>query len=77
MKKITVLKAKANETHARSILKAVSYRAIIIISIFVTTLLTTGKLASAVQVTGITAITGTIIYYLHERVWSRIKWGRI
>lgn len=68
--------AKPNETHARSIVKAVTYRVIIIISIFIITFITTSKLASALQITGITAITGTIIYYLHERVWSRIKWGR-
>ncbi len=77
MKKSKILQTKPNESHARSIVKAVSYRLVIIISIFITTLLTTGKLASAVQVTGITAITGTIIYYVHERIWSRIKWGRI
>lgn len=64
------------ETATRSVVKSITYRVLIIISIFIVTLLTTGKLASAVQITGITAITGTIIYYLHERAWSLIKWGR-
>ncbi len=76
MKKARILKAKPTETHMRSIVKAVSYRVVIVISIFLITLFTTGKLASALQITGITAITGTILYYLHERVWARINWGR-
>lgn len=76
MKKTRILKTKPTETHMRSIVKAVSYRVVIVISIFLITLFTTGKLASALQITGITAITGTILYYLHERVWARINWGR-
>ena len=68
---------KHSETHARSIVKSVTYRVIIIISIFIVSFLTTRRLVDAASITGITAITGTILYYLHERVWSRIQWGRI
>ncbi len=64
------------DTQARSIVKAITYRILIVISIFVISLLTTGRLDVAASITGITAITGTIIYYLHERVWSMIRWGR-
>ncbi len=65
-----------SETHARSILKAVTYRVLIIISVFIIIYWQTGKLDTAAAITGITTITGTTIYYLHERVWSRVKWGR-
>ncbi len=76
MARKSTIKLQHSETAARSLLKSVTYRVLIIISIFIVTLLATGKLASALQITGITAITGTIIYYLHERVWSLIRWGR-
>ncbi len=65
------------ETHMRSVVKTFTYRIIIIISIFTITYLTTKRLNDAASITGITTITGTIIYYLHERVWSQIKWGRM
>lgn len=64
------------ESRTRSIVKAIVYRCLIIISIFVITYFETGKLQDALSITGITAVTGTIIYYLHERVWSGISWGR-
>lgn len=65
------------ETRLRSIVKAVVYRLLIVLSIFIITYLETGRLSDAAAITGITAITGTIIYYIHERVWSNISWGRI
>lgn len=71
-----VRKLQYTETPTRSIVKAITYRVLIVISIFVTTYITTHNLASAVQVTGIAAIIGTIIYYFHERAWSLVKWGR-
>jgi len=65
------------ETHTRSVVKTFTYRIIIIISIFTITYFTTKRLNDAASITGITTITGTTIYYLHERVWSQIKWGRM
>lgn len=65
------------ESRTRSIVKAIVYRCLIIVSIFVITYFETGKLQDALSITGITAVTGTIIYYLHERVWSGISWGRV
>jgi uncharacterized membrane protein len=64
------------ETRTRSIVKALVYRSLIVVSIFIITYLETGQLTDAISITGITTITGTIIYYLHERVWSSISWGR-
>ncbi len=50
---------------------------VIIISIFTITYITTGEIADALVITSITAVTGTIIYYIHERVWNNIHWGKI
>lgn len=72
-----VITSKPTETHTRSVVKAIVYRLIIVISIFTITYATTRRLADTASITGLTAISGTIIYYLYERVWSRIKWGRI
>ncbi len=76
MKRSRILKTKPTETHARSIVKAVVYRVLIVLSVFIITYATTHRVADAASITGLTAISGTIIYYIYERVWSRITWGR-
>ncbi len=73
MKKV---KIRHSETHARSIVKSITYRVVIVISVFLVTFFETGRFYDAAAITGITAVTGTIIYYFHERIWSAIKWGR-
>ncbi len=65
-----------SETRARSIVKAVLYRLLIIISAFIVVYWQTGRIDMATSITGITTITGTTIYYFYERVWSKVKWGR-
>ena len=70
-------KSKHTETHLRTLVKTITYRIIIIVSIFTITYITTGEIADALAITSITAITGTIIYYLHERIWNNIHWGKL
>lgn len=72
----TKSKVGPSETHARSLVKTLTYRVVIIISIFSVTYIITGSLDDSLSITGTTAITGTILYYLHERIWADIKWGR-
>ncbi|MDQ5943602.1 MAG: hypothetical protein QG675_370 [Patescibacteria group bacterium] len=70
-------KSAHTETHLRTFVKTITYRMVIIISIFTITYITTGEIADALVITSITAVTGTIIYYIHERVWNNIHWGKI
>jgi len=63
------------ETRKRSIAKAINYRLICIIILAIMTYLITGNLT---QMTAIVLIFQSIqifIYYIHKRVWERIKWG--
>ncbi len=60
----------------RSIAKTISYRVVISIELFFVTWYFTKSLNSALQLTGWTAIASTVIYYLHERAWAHIAWGR-
>jgi len=70
-------KIKQHHDHwRRSLVKTVTYRIIIVITVFTTSYLVTHKTSEALQITGWNAVTATIIYYFHERAWSRIKWGR-
>ena len=64
------------ETHSRSLAKAVSWRATGSIDTFIVAFVITGnpKIAGSVAVTEI--VTKILIYYLHERVWAFIPWGK-
>lgn len=66
------------KTHAhvsRSLLKSVTFRAIILVSDFTVVFLLTGQIAVTTALVIITNFSSTIIYFLHERVWERISFG--
>jgi sulfate adenylyltransferase large subunit len=64
------------ETHARSLVKAVSWRATGSLDTFIVAFVITRspKIAGSVAVTEI--LTKIIIYYCHERVWAWVPWGK-
>jgi sulfate adenylyltransferase subunit 1 (EFTu-like GTPase family) len=68
--------ASWTETHARSLAKAVSWRATGSIDTFLVAFVITSspKIAGSVAVTEI--VTKILIYYLHERMWAWIPWGK-
>jgi uncharacterized membrane protein len=59
----------------RSIVKAVTYRGIIICLDFLVIYLLTGKVMTAAAFMIVSNIYTTVAYFLHERVWAGIKWG--
>lgn len=60
----------------RSLAKAISYRITGTLYTILLTLLITGKLRWALSV-GFGELFGkVVIYYLHERAWERISFGR-
>ena len=66
-----------SEKSYRSIVKSVSWRTIGTIDTFVISLLVTGKLDFALTIGGIEVFTKMTLYYIHERTWNKINFGRI
>ena len=64
------------ESHARSIVKAVSWRTLGTADTFVISWFLTERLALAGSIAGLEFATKLAWYYLHERIWSMIQWGR-
>ena len=62
-------------TGKRSLVKAVTYRAFIVCLDFVAIYLLTGKAGLAVGFMVVSNIYTTVGYFVHERLWARIKWG--
>ena len=64
------------ETVKRSVLKAVSYRLIILVLDFFSIYFFTGQTKIALGFMIVSNIYTSIVYFFHERVWNKIKWGK-
>ncbi|MDO8516470.1 MAG: DUF2061 domain-containing protein [bacterium] len=61
---------------SRSLVKALTYRAIITVLNFVVVYFLTRRTDMAIGFTLINAVYTSIAYYFHERWWSAVEWGR-
>jgi uncharacterized membrane protein len=64
------------EKHYRSIIKAFSWRLTGTLDTIVVSFFVSGKLHIAVTIGCVELFTKIVLYYLHERVWNRIAFGR-
>lgn len=67
----------AEETLRRSVVKTISYRVVILVLDFGAIYLFTGQLKVAFGFMIVSNIYTTVGYFFHERIWDRIKWGKI
>jgi uncharacterized membrane protein len=69
--------SSSGETRRRAIVKAMTYRIIVAVTLAIISWYYTGNLfeTSAVSITY--TIIATAIYYLHERAWIKVKWGKV
>ena len=63
------------ESGRRSLVKALTYRILVMSLDFVTIYLLTGAWHVALGFMIVSNIYTTISYLAHERIWARIKWG--
>lgn len=66
----------AVEKHWRSVAKAVSWRVTGTVDTIVISWIITGTLTVALSIGFVEVFTKMFLYYLHERIWNRIKAGR-
>lgn len=59
----------------RSIVKAITYRVFIVCLDFTAIYLFTGKVNVALGFMIVSNVYTTVGYFLHERLWARIRWG--
>jgi uncharacterized membrane protein len=63
-------------TVKRSLTKTVSWRIIGSIDTMIITYIVTGNWKFGLAVGSVEVVTKIVLYYIHERAWQRIKWGR-
>ncbi|SDR68209.1 Uncharacterized membrane protein [Polaribacter sp. KT25b] len=67
---------KTSEKPVRSIAKALSWRIVGTLDTLVVSYILTGKIALAASIASVDFITKLILYFFHERIWNKIKWGK-
>ena len=63
-------------TIKRSLAKTVSWRTVGSIDTMVITYIVTGNWKFGLAVGSVEVMSKIILYYIHERIWERIKWGK-
>ena len=64
------------DSHARSVAKAVSWRTLGTLDTFAISWLITGTPALAGGIAATEVATKVVLFYLHERTWNLVRWGR-
>ena len=64
------------ETRSRSLLKAILWQLLGLLSMAVVGVLVTGSLSTGGMMALINTMIGFVVYLVYERVWARIRWGR-
>lgn len=64
------------EHHLRSIIKAITWRITGTLDTIIISFIITGKLNWAITIGFVELFTKMFLYYLHERIWNKIKTGK-
>ena len=65
-----------SDTPIRSLAKAVSWRVTGTIDTFLISWLITGHVLLATGIAFTEIMTKIFLFWMHERVWNRVKWGK-
>jgi uncharacterized membrane protein len=66
---------RAREAQSRSLAKATSWRILGSLDTFLLSWLFTSDVKAAGAIATAEVLTKMVLYYVHERAWSRIGWG--
>ena len=64
-------------TKTRSFVKAITWRTTGTLDTFIISLLITKKPFIAASIASVEVLTKIFLYYFHERIWNKIRWGRV
>ncbi|MFH1590505.1 MAG: DUF2061 domain-containing protein [archaeon] len=65
-----------HDTHGRSIAKAITWRLTASLTTATVTFVLTGDFMLSIGVGSIAGLIKLFLYYIHERVWNRVRWGK-
>lgn len=63
------------QTQKRILIKTIIYRILGVLITFIGGILFTNNIKSAITVTMLIEIVQTIVYFMYEEIWNKVKWG--
>ena len=69
--------AERTATSKRSVVKAFTYRIVIVCLDFLAIYVFTHRVNVALGFMIVSNVYTTVLYFLHERIWARVKWGLV
>ncbi len=75
--RLTYCRIRPVESRARSIVKAVSYRVLGSITTGLIVYVITGRGGLSLGAGGLDMVAKIVVYFVHERIWDRIAFGRV
>lgn len=67
----------ATEKPYRSLVKAISWRVTGTVDTMILSFIVTGQFTMALKIGFAELFTKIVLYYVHERIWNKIKLGRV
>ncbi len=64
------------DSKTRSLVKTVSWRIIALTTAFLISWIITSDLILSVQISIALNLLNMVLYYIHERTWNKIGWGK-
>lgn len=64
------------ESHSRTLMKSITWRIIAVIVAFIVAYAFTRKPLESGGIAIVANLINMIIYYIHERIWNKISFGR-
>jgi uncharacterized membrane protein len=65
------------DKHYRSLVKAVSWRLTGSVDTMIISYLITGQIRWALTISGVELFTKIGLFYVHERIWEKLPFGRV
>lgn len=65
-----------SENQLRAISKMITWRILMLASVYIIAYVSTGNWKTSANITSTIILVNIFVYWLHERVWNNIKWGR-
>lgn len=70
------MKLRSAELHRRSVAKSISYRVVSVTIDALVAYFFTHSIALSAGIVIVVDTYSTLLYYLHERIWAHVHWGR-
>lgn len=64
------------ESHPRTLVKTITFRVCATITTVLIVFAFTGKWLLSLGVGAVETVVKLLLYYIHERIWGRVHWGR-